>query len=101
MTFMPIFDRPPRPRELAYLEALWAGDRRPAISGPAGHMCRKFGWCEALYQGPDGEIIARSASPLDGVGLVKAGYRAIGFVLTARGRTVLSQHAGQEPAEGS
>ena len=43
MTVMPTFDRPPTPRERAYLEALAQGQRWPSISGQAGNMCRKFG----------------------------------------------------------
>ncbi len=97
MTFMATFDRNPRPREIAYLEALWAGDRRPSISGPAGHMCRKLGWCEALYQAPDGKIATRSELGGDTSSIIRAGYRAIGFTLTARGRWVLS-NLPSEPA---
>jgi hypothetical protein len=89
MTLMTIIDRPPRPREVAYLEALWAGERRPAISGPAGHMCRRLGWCEALYQAPDGEVLPRSALTLDTSALARAGYRQVGYTLTKRGRWVL------------
>jgi hypothetical protein len=93
MTYMPVFDRPPTPREQAYLEALAGGDMRPSISGQAGHMCRKFGWCEVFYRSPTGEELPRSALPLqmDSIAIVRAGYRAIGYVLTARGRGVLER----------
>ena len=49
-------------------------------------MCRKFGWCEALFASPDGAEMPRSALPpgLDAIAVVRAGYRAIGFVLTAK-----------------
>ena len=93
MTFMPVFDRAPTPRERSYLEALAEGQKRPSISGQAGHMCRKFGWCEVVYLTPDGDELARSALPaqLDPIATVKAGYRAIGFALTARGRAKLAK----------
>ena len=54
-------------------------------------MCRRLGWCEALFAAPDGAEIPRSALPpgLDAFAVVRAGYRAIGFVLTAKGRRVL------------
>lgn len=93
MTFMPIFDRPPTPREKAYLEALSQGHKRPSISGQAGHMCRKFGWCEAVYLTPEGEELARSSLPttMDAIAIVKAGYRAIGFALTVRGRAAMAK----------
>lgn len=100
MTFMTTIERPPRPREVAYLEALWAGERRPAISGPAGHMCRRLGWCEALYLAPDGTLAPRSALSIDTNALTRAGYRQVGYVLTKRGRWVLSSlPAGSPTAE--
>ncbi|MFN8830718.1 MAG: hypothetical protein ACK50Q_14340 [Labrys sp. (in: a-proteobacteria)] len=98
MTFMTTIERPPRPREVAYLEALWAGERRPAISGPAGHMCRRLGWCEALYQAPDGSLVPRSTLSMDSTALTRAGYRQVGFVLTKRGRWVLSTLPSPTPA---
>jgi hypothetical protein len=84
-------DRPPTPRERAYLEALARGERRPRISGQAGHMCRRFGWCEAIFRLPDGSERPRSRLPdgMDGFAAVRAGYRAVGFVLTERGRMAL------------
>jgi hypothetical protein len=84
-------EREPTSRERAYLKALAGGERRPSISGQAGHMCRRFGWCEALYLSRDGGEVARSALPrgLDGVALVRAGYRAVGYVLTGKGERVL------------
>ena len=93
MNFMPIFDRPPTTRERAYLTALAEGVKRPPISGQAGHMCRKFGWCEAVYLTPEGEELARSALPstMDAIAVVRAGYRAIGFALTSRGRAALAK----------
>jgi len=93
MTYMPVFDRPPTPREQAYLDALASGDMRPAISGQAGHMCRKFGWCEVMYRSPAGEEMPRSALPLgmDSIAIVRAGYRAIGYVITPKGRTALER----------
>jgi hypothetical protein len=91
MNFVPRIEREPTPRERAYLEALAAGERRPSISGQAGHMCRRFGWCEALYRSRDGEEVVRSGLPrgLDGVALVRAGYRLVGYVLTVKGERVL------------
>ena len=93
MNFMPIPDRAARPRERAYLVALAAGNLRPPISGQAGHMCRKFGWCEIVYRLPDGSETTRSALPpqMDSIAVVKAGYRAIGFCLTSRGRAALAR----------
>ncbi|CAM5770749.1 hypothetical protein LMIY3S_03277 [Labrys miyagiensis] len=93
MNFMPLPERDPTPREKAYLSALEAGELRPSISGQAGHMCRKFGWCEAVYRLPDGTQLARSELPvqMDSIAIVKAGYRAIGYSLTARGRTALAR----------
>ena len=93
MNFMPIPDRVPRPREKAYLAALAAGDRRPPISGQAGHMCRRFGWCEIVYRLPDGSEMPRSALPpqMDSIAVVKAGYRAVGYCLTSRGRAALAR----------
>jgi len=93
MTFMPIFDRPPTPRERAYLTALAGGVKRPPISGQAGHMCRKFGWCEAVYLTPEGTELNRSDLPaqMDAIAVVRAGYRAIGFALTSRGRAALAK----------
>jgi hypothetical protein len=90
MSFMPVLARTPTPRERRYLEALAAGQRRPPISGQAGNMCRRFGWCETLYRAPDGTEVRRSAIPLaDPIAVVKAGYRAIGYVLTERGQAML------------
>ncbi len=93
MNFMPIPDRDPTPREKAYLMALAAGELRPSISGQAGHMCRRFGWCEAVYRLPDGSLLARSAvsGQMDSIAIVKAGYRAIGYCLTSRGRAALAR----------
>jgi hypothetical protein len=93
MNFMPIPDREPTSREKAYLSALDAGELRPSISGQAGHMCRKFGWCETVYHLPDGTQMARSALPvqMDSITIVKAGYRAIGYCLTSRGRAALAR----------
>jgi hypothetical protein len=56
-------------------------------------MCRKFGWCEVVYLTPEGEELTRSVLPahMDPIATVKAGYRAIGFALTARGRAVLNK----------
>jgi hypothetical protein len=87
MNFVPRIEREPTPRERAYLEALATGVRRPSISGQAGHMCRRFGWCEALYCSREGVEVVRSELPrgLDGVALVRAGYRLIGYVLTGKG----------------
>ena len=100
MTVMPIFDRPPTPRERTYLEALAQGQRWSSISGQAGNMCRKFGWCEAIYRTPQGEELTRStlAATMDAVAIVKAGYRAIGFSLTARGRAALGRRERDTPA---
>ena len=91
MTFMPIVERPPTTRERAYLEALAEGIRRPPISGQAGNMCRRFGWCETIYTAPDGSEVKRSELPLgmDAIAIVRAGYRAIGYSLTPRGRKAL------------
>ena len=88
---MPRLERDPTQRERAYLEALANGETRPAISGQAGHMCRRLGWCEALFAASDGAEMPSSALPpgLDAFAVVRAGYRAIGFVLTAKGRRVL------------
>ena len=88
---MPRLERGPTQRERAYLEALAHGEKRPAISGQAGHMCRKLGWCEALFVAPDGVEMPRSALPssLDAVAVVRAGYRAVGYALTAKGRRVM------------
>ncbi|GLS18641.1 hypothetical protein GCM10007874_16580 [Labrys miyagiensis] len=93
MNFMPRPERDPTPREKAYLSALEAGELRPSISGQAGHMCRKFGWCEAVYRLPDGSELRRSDLPaqMDSIAIVKAGYRAIGYCLTARGRVALAK----------
>jgi len=93
MTFMPVFDRPPTVRERSYLAALAEGQRRPSISGQAGHMCRKFGWCEVIYLTPEGIELTRSALPgsMDPIAVVKAGYRAVGFALTARGKVMLAK----------
>jgi hypothetical protein len=93
MNYMPVPGREATPREKAYLSALAAGERRPAISGQAGHMCRRFGWCEALYRLPDGSEAARSELPLqmDAIAIARAGFRAVGYRLTARGRTVLDK----------
>ena len=93
MNFMPIPDRTPTPREKAYLEALASGDLRPSISGQAGHMCRKFGWCESVYLLADGTQVPRSSLPpqLDSIAVVKAGYRAVGYCLTSRGRAALAK----------
>lgn len=97
MNIMQAIERPPTPRERAYLAALADGERNPGISGQAGHMCRKFGWCEVIYLTPEGEERARSSLPPplnDSIAAVKAGYRAVGFVLTARGRQALARAAG-------
>lgn len=92
MNFMPVIDRPPTMRERAYLEALAGGASRPSISGQAGNMCRRFGWCEVVYRASDGGIVPRSAlSQLDSIAIVRAGYRAIGYVLTARGLAILAR----------
>ncbi|WP_448953622.1 hypothetical protein [Labrys neptuniae] len=93
MNFMPLPDRDPTPRERAYLAALDTGELRPSISGQAGHMCRKFGWCEAVFHLPDGSRKTRSQLPaqMDSFAVIKAGYRAIGYCLTTRGRTVLAR----------
>jgi hypothetical protein len=93
MNFMPIPDRSPTPRERAYLEALAAGELRPPISGQAGHMCRRFGWCESVYRLPGGSELAKSELPvhMDSSAIVKAGYRMIGYCLTNRGRAVLAR----------
>ena len=90
-----IGDRLPTPRERAYLEALAEGERRPRISGQAGHMCRRFGWCEAILRLPDGTELPRSRLPqgMDGPAVVRAGYRAVGFVLTERGRMALRRRS--------
>ena len=96
MTFMPSMERRPTPRERAYLEALAAGEKRPSISGQAGHMCRRLGWCEVLYKAPGGLEAPRSALPvIASIAIVKAGYRAVGCVLTARGRDVLAREQAQ------
>jgi hypothetical protein len=93
MNFMPFPHRAPRPREKAYLAALAGGNLRPPISGQAGHMCRKFGWCEIVYLLPDGTQMSKSALPaqMDSIAVVKAGYRAIGYCLTNRGRAALAR----------
>ena len=93
MNFMPSFDRSPTPREKSYLVALAEGQKRPSISGQAGHMCRKFGWCEVIYLTPEGGELTRSALPaqMDPIAIVKAGYRAVGFALTSRGRAALAK----------
>jgi hypothetical protein len=93
MNYMPVVDRAPTARERAYLEALATGVRRPSISGQAGNMCRKFGWCEAIYQLPDATEALRSHLPLgmDSIAIVKAGYRLLGYALTERGRKALGQ----------
>jgi len=93
MNFMPRPVRDPTPREKAYLTALETGDLRPSISGQAGHMCRKFGWCEAVYLTPEGTELNRSDLPaqMDAIAVVRAGYRAIGFALTSRGRAALAK----------
>ena len=72
--------RSPTARERDYLSALAAGVRRPGISGKAGHLCRRFGWCEFIYLTSGGEEVARSALPprMDAIAIVRAGYRAIG-----------------------
>jgi hypothetical protein len=84
-------ERPPTPRERAYLEALGRGERWPSISGHAGKMCRRFGWCEAVFVGPDGTEVLHSAlsGDLDSIGIVKAGYRLVGYALTERGRRAM------------
>jgi len=65
-------------------------------------MCRKFGWSETVYRAPDGTEAARSTLPdaLDAIALVRAGYRAVGFALTVRGRRILARSRGTaaEPA---
>ena len=85
--------RSPTARETDYLKALAAGVRRPGISGKAGHLCRRFGWCEFVYVSTGGQEVARSALPsrMDAIAIVRAGYRAIGFTLTPRGRMALAQ----------
>jgi hypothetical protein len=93
--------RSPTARERDYLSALAAGVRRPGISGKAGHLCRRFGWCEFIYLTSGGEEVARSALPprMDAIAIVRAGYRAIGFTLTPRGRMALAASA-ETPAKG-
>jgi len=93
MNFMPRPVRDPTPREKAYLTALETGDLRPSISGQAGHMCRKFGWCEVVYRLPDGTQLTRSELPaqMDSITIVKAGYWAIGKRLPPRGKAALAR----------
>jgi hypothetical protein len=93
MNFMPRQERDPTPRERAYLVALEAGELRPSISGQAGHMCRRFGWCEAVYRLPDETLLARSELPgqMDSLAIARAGYRAIGYCLTMRGKAALAK----------
>jgi hypothetical protein len=93
--------RSPTARERDYLNALAAGVRRPGISGKAGHLCRRFGWCEFLYLTNAGQEVARSSLPprMDAIAIVRAGYRAIGFTLTPRGRMALAESA-EAPAKG-
>ncbi|MGJ4856979.1 hypothetical protein AB4037_02615 [Labrys sp. KB_33_2] len=98
MNFMPLPDRDPTPRERSYLTALEAGELRPSISGQAGHMCRKFGWCEAVFHLPDGSQKTRSELPsqMDSIAVIKAGYRAIGYCLTSRGRAALARSVAKK-----
>jgi hypothetical protein len=93
--------RSPTARERDYLNALAAGVRRPGISGKAGHLCRRFGWCEFVYLTSAGQEVARSSLPprMDAIAIVRAGYRAIGFTLTPRGRMALAESA-ESPAKG-
>lgn len=94
--------RSPTAREHAYLEALATGVRRPSISGKAGYLCRRFGWCEFVYVGSGGQEVPRSSLParMDAIAIVRAGYRAVGFTLTARGRMALS-HSSQSHSSQS
>jgi len=93
--------RPPTARERWYLESLARGERRPTISGKAGYLCRKFGWCEVLFVNREGREVPRSRLPygMDAMAVVRAGYRAVGFILTQRGCLLLSERRGtsEEP----
>jgi hypothetical protein len=91
--------RSPTARERDYLSALAAGIRRPGISGKAGHLCRRFGWCEFVYVTNGGQEVPRSLLPprMDAIAIVRAGYRAIGFTLTPRGRGALAEATGAPP----
>jgi hypothetical protein len=65
----------------------------PPTGGTTRHMGRRFGWCEVIYRRPNWRELRVFEQPIygDTIALVRAGYRAIGYRLTNRGQTILSQ----------
>lgn len=91
--------RDPTARELKFLEAVAAGDRRPKGCGPASYYCLLHGWVEPLVVDHAGTLMrARKITVADRFEESELKWRSAGFALTPRGAALLRTLTAAMPA---